>query len=66
MGSANEDMDRVRALREERKRLKKEGKFGRKATSGANKGSNGGELRVLFRGTPLTAAEVQAVSTRLN
>ena len=40
--------------------------FGRKATSGANKGSNGGELRVLFRGTPLTAAEVQAVSTRLN
>ena len=30
LGSANEDMERVRALREERKRLRKEHKFGRK------------------------------------
>ena len=38
MGSANEDMDRVRALREERKRLRTNGKFGRKtirSTGGA-------------------------------
>ena len=35
LGSANEDMGRVRALREERKRLRKQGKFGRKAISGA-------------------------------
>ena len=31
LGSSNEDMDRVRALREERKRLRKERSFGKKA-----------------------------------
>ena len=35
MGSANEDMDRVRALREERKRLRKESTFGRKTIRAA-------------------------------
>lgn len=30
LGSANEDMERVRALREERKRLRKDNQFGRK------------------------------------
>ena len=39
LGSANEDMERVRALREERKRLRKEHKFGRKTIRAAEGGA---------------------------
>ena len=45
LGSANEDMDRVRRLREERKRLRKEGSFGRKAIGHAAGQPGGGGAR---------------------
>lgn len=39
LGASNEDMERVRALREERKRLRKEKSFGKKTLKGASGGA---------------------------
>lgn len=59
LGTSNEDMDRVRALREERKRLKAEHRYGKKTLKSARLGEGGvegGGVVATGSGVAVTAA----------
>ena len=53
----DEDMERVKALREERKRLRKEKGFGKKAIRGSANATAGGEKEVKSEEAEEEAAE---------
>ena len=57
LGHSNEDMERVKALREERKRLRKEKGFGKKAIRGSANATAGGEKEVKSEEAEEEAAE---------